>query len=77
MVNNRPLTVENKPPLSQSTLLTGKTRLVLSPLGELKREDMCIAKKMKNATLGARVLRRWSKKYLQTLQIRTKWAQSR
>lgn len=39
-VNNRPLTVEtlsdplSEPPLSPSTLLTGKTRLVLPPPGE-------------------------------------------
>ena len=45
-INNRPLTVEtlsdplSGPPLSPSMLLTGKTRLVLPPPGEFKREDL-------------------------------------
>ena len=44
-INNRPLTVETpsdpllEPPLLPSMLLTGKTRLVLPPPGEFKRED--------------------------------------
>ncbi|XP_031551078.1 uncharacterized protein LOC116288432 [Actinia tenebrosa] len=45
-VNSRPLTVEtlsdplSEPPISPGTLLTGKTRLVLPPPGEFKREDL-------------------------------------
>ncbi|XP_068756250.1 uncharacterized protein [Montipora capricornis] len=45
-INNRPLTVEtisdphSAPPLSPSMLLTGKTRLVLPPPGEFKREEL-------------------------------------
>ena len=50
-INNRPWTVEtlNDPllglPLSPSILLTGKTRLVLPPAGEFKREDLNCSKK--------------------------------
>ena len=46
-INNSPLTVEtlkdplSAPPLSPSMLLTGKTRLVLPPPEEFKREDLC------------------------------------
>ncbi len=49
--NNTPLTVEtlsdplSEPPLSPSTLLTGKTRLALPPPGEFNREDMYCKKK--------------------------------
>ena len=45
-INNRPVTVEtlndplSAPPLSPSMLLTGKTRLVLPPPGDFKREDL-------------------------------------
>ncbi len=35
----------SEPPLSPSTLATGKTRLVLPPPGEFKREDMYCKKK--------------------------------
>ena len=50
-INNRPLTVEtlsdplSEPPLSPSMLLTGKTRLVLPPPGEFKREDLYCRRK--------------------------------
>ena len=50
-INNRPLTVEtlsdplSEPPLSPSMLLTGKTRLVLPPPGEFKREDLYYRRK--------------------------------
>lgn len=50
-VNNRPLTLEtlsdplSEPPISPSMLLTGKTRLVLPPPGEFKREDIYCKRK--------------------------------
>ena len=54
IIDNRPLVVEtlNNPlsglPLSPSILLTGKTRLVLPPAREFKREDLEIRPEKKN-----------------------------
>ena len=54
IIDNRPLVVEtlNNPlsglPLSPSILLTGKTRLVLPPPREFKREDLEIRPEKKN-----------------------------
>ena len=53
-INNRPLTVEtlsdpfSAPPLSPSMLLTGKTRLVLPPPGEFKREHLYCRKRWRH-----------------------------
>ena len=63
-INNRPLTVETRndplsaPPLSPSMLLTGKTRLVLHPPGEFKRELRPVLQKEMEANTapGARIL---------------------
>ena len=83
-VNNRPLTVEtlndplSEPPLSPSMLLTGKTKLVLPPLGEFKGEDMYCKKKWRRTQhLVQEFWQRWSKEYLQQLQSRSKWTQPR
>ena len=79
-INNRPLTVEtlndplSAPPLSPSMLLTGKTRLVLPPPGEFKREDLYCRKRWRQTQhLAQEFWSRWSKEYLQQLQARNKW----
>ena len=79
-INNRPLTVEtlndplSAPPLSPSMLLTGKTRLVLPPPGEFKREDLYCRKRWRRTQhLAQEFWSRWSKEYLQQLQARNKW----
>ena len=79
-INNRPLTAEtlsdplSEPPLSPSMLLTGKTRLMLPPPGEFKREDLyCRRKWRRTQHLAHEFWSRWSKEYLQQLQARNKW----
>ena len=79
-INNRPLTVEtlndplSAPPLPPSMLLTGKTRLVLPPPGEFKREDLYCRKRWRRTQhLAQEFWSRWSKEYLQQLQARNKW----
>ena len=76
-INNRPLTVEtlsdplSAPPLSQ-------TRLVLSPPGEFKREDLYCRKRWRRTQhLAQEFWSRWSKEYLQQLQARNKWIRPR
>ena len=83
-VNNIPLTVEtfngpfSAPPLSPSILLTGKTRLVLPPPGEFKREDLYWRKKWRRTQhLGQEFCSWWSKEYLQQVQARNKWIRPR
>ena len=83
-VNNRPLTVEtlndpfSAPPLSPSMLLKGKTKLVLPPPGEFKREDLyCRRKWRRTQHLAQEFWSRWSKEYLQQLQARSKWIRPR
>jgi len=81
-VNSRPLTVEtlsdplSEPPLSPSMLLTGKTKLVLPPPGEFKKDDIYCRRKWRRAQhLAQEFWQRWSKEYIQTLQTRCKWTQ--
>ena len=83
-INNRPLTVEtlsdphSAPPLSPSMLLTGKTRLVLPPPGEFKREDMYCRKMWRRTQhMAQEFWSRWCKEYLQQLQARNKWIRPR
>ena len=83
-INNRPLTVETisdphlAPPLSPSVLLTGKTRLVLPPPGESKREDLyCRKMWWRTQHMAQEFWSRWSKEYLQQLQARNKWIRPR
>ena len=55
-------------------LLTGKTRLVLPPPGEFKREDLYCRKRWRRTQhLAQEFWSRWSKEYLQQLQARNKW----
>ena len=79
-INSRPLTVETlndplfAPPLSPSMLLTGKTKLVLPPPGEFKRDDLYHRKRWSPTQhLAQEFWSRWSKEYLQQLQVRDKW----
>ena len=83
-INNRPLTVEtlsdphSAPPLSPSMLLTGKTRLVLPPPGEFKREDLYCRKMWRHTQhMAQEFWSRWCKEYLQQLQARNKWIRPR
>ena len=83
-INNRPLTVEtlsdphSAPPLSPSMLLTGKTRLVLPPPGEFKREDVYCRKMWRRTQhMAQEFWSRWCKEYLQQLQARNKWIRPR
>ncbi|XP_068720766.1 uncharacterized protein [Montipora capricornis] len=83
-INNRPLTVEtisdphSVPPLSPNMLLTGKTRLVLPPPQEFKREDLYCTKMWRRTHHVAQEFwSRWSKEYLQQLQARNKWIRPR
>ena len=58
-------------------LLTGKTRLVLPPIGEFKREDLYSRKRWRRTQhLAQEFWSRWSK-YLQQLQARNKWIRPR
>ena len=83
-INNRPLTVEtlsdphSAPPLSPNMLLTGKTRLVLPPPGEFKREDLYYRKMWRRTQhMAQEFWSRLSKEYLQQLQTRNKWIRPR
>ena len=78
-INNRHLTVEtlsdphSAPPLSPSMLRTGKTRLVLPPPGEFKREDLyCRKMWWRTQHMAQEFWSRWCKEYLQQLQARNK-----
>ena len=71
-INNRPLTETlsdplSEPPLSPSMLLTGKTRLVLSPPGEFKRR-LILSKEMEtHAAPSTRVLVKVEQRVLATV----------
>ena len=77
VVNNRPLTVDTlSDPLSPlpRTLLTGKTKLVLPPPGTFQREDVyCKQRYRRVKHIANEFWARWSKQYLQNLQMRNKW----
>lgn len=80
VVNSRPLTTETLSdplsllPLMPSTLLTGKTKLILPPPGKFQREDV-YCKRVQH--IANELWRRWSKEYLQSLQARQKWTRQR
>ena len=77
VVNSRPLTIETLSdplsplPLSPSTLLTGKTKLVLPPPGKFQRADAYCKRRWRPVQhIANDFWNRWSKEYLQTLQLR-------
>ena len=80
VVDNRPLTVDTLSdplsplPLTPSTLLTGKTKLVLPPPGKFQREDVYCKQRWRCVQhIAYEFWSRWSKEYLQNLQMRNKW----
>ena len=84
VVNNRPLTVDTLSdplsplPLTPSTLLTGKTKLVLPPPGKFQREDVYCKQRWRRVQhIANEFWSRWSKEYLQNLQMRSKWTRQR
>ena len=84
VVNSRPLTTETLSdplsplPLTPSTLLTGKTKLILPPPGKFQREDIYCKRRWRRVQLIANEFwSRWNKEYLQSLQARQKWIRQR
>ena len=79
IVNSRPLTVENlhdptSLPLSPSSILTMKTKVVLPPPGILQKEDIYCRKRWRQVQhLANEFCSRWRKEYLSSLQERQKW----
>ena len=84
VVNSRPLTTETLSdplsllPLTPSTLLTGKTKLILPPPGNFQREDVYSKRRWGRVQhISNEFWSRWSKVYLQSLQARQKWTRQR
>ena len=84
VVNGRPLTVDifgdptSPLPLSQSTLLNGKSKLVLPPLGKFQDKDVYCRRRWRRVQHVANEFwNRWSKEDLQSLQPRYKWTHQR
>ncbi|KAK2564378.1 hypothetical protein P5673_011803 [Acropora cervicornis] len=84
VVNSRPLTTESLSdplsplPLTPSTLLTGKTKLILPPPEKFQREDIyCKGRWRRVQHVADEFWSRWSKEYLQSLQGRQKWTRQR
>ena len=80
IINSRPLTTDNldRPddplPLSPSSLLTMKTKVILPPPGNFQRADMYSRKYWRRVQhLANEFWQRWQKEYLIDLQRRTKW----
>ena len=83
IVNSRPLTVENlldpeSKPLCPNQILTMKSKLVLPPPGEFQEADWYCRKRWRIAQhLANNFWTRWRKEYLQLMQNRQKWAESK
>ena len=84
VVNSRPLTVDTLSdplsplPLSPNALLTGKSKLILPPPGKFQREDVYCKRRWRRVQhIANEFWVRWSKEYLQSLQVRNKWTQQR
>lgn len=84
IVNCRPLTVDtiNSPqmsePLTPNHLLTGKTKVILSPPGKFQRADLYSRRRWRRVQyLANEFWTRWRKDYLQSLQPRQKWTSPR
>ena len=78
-INSHPQTTETLSdplsplPLSPSTPLTGKTKLTLPPPGKFHWEDTCCNYRWRHVEHTANEFwNRWSKEYLQILQLRQK-----
>ncbi len=84
IVNSRPLTVENLndpkscEPLTPNHLLSMKTKILLPPPGEFQRSDLYCRKQWRRVQhLLNQFWTRWKKEFLQALQTRPKWIQSK
>lgn len=84
VVNSRPLTVDTLSdpvsplPLTPNTLLTGKSKLILPPPGKFQREDVYCKRRWRRVQhIANEFWVRWSKEYLQSLQVRNKWIRQR
>ena len=84
VVNSRPLTTDTLSdplsllPLTPSTLLTGKSKLILPPPGKFQREDVYGKRRWRRVQhIANEFWSRWSKEYLQSLQARQKWTRQR
>ena len=84
VVNSRPLTVDTLSdplsplPLTPNTLLTGKSKLILPPPGKFQREDAYCKRRWRRVQhIANEFWVRWSKEYLQSLQVRNKWTRQR
>ena len=80
VVNNRPLTMDTLSdplsplPLTSSTLLMGKTKLILPPPRKFQMEDVYCKQRWRRVQhIANEFWTRWSKKYLQSLQVKNKW----
>ena len=84
IVNSRPLTVEtlsdplSSLPLTPNALLTGKSKLILSPPGKFQNEDVYCRRRWRRVQhISNEFWTRWKKEYLQNLQARPKWTKLR
>ena len=82
IVNSRPLTFPSsdpddfKAPITPSSVLTMKSKIVMPPPGDFQRADIYLRKHWRRVQYVAEVFwSRWRKEYLHSLQQRTKWNQ--
>ena len=82
IVNSRPLSCvnindETLEPLTPNHLLTGKTRIVVSPPGSFTKDDTYLIKHWRRVQYLANLFwSRWKHEYLASLQKRSKWSNS-
>lgn len=83
IINSRPLTVEalndhTLEPLSPNQLLTMKSKVILAPPGDFQKTDLYTIKRWRRIQYIANEFwNRWRKEYLQSLQPRQKWYETR
>ena len=80
IVNTRPLSLEHvtdpghPEPLTPNHLLTGKSKVILPPPGELCQDDVYSIKRWRCVQfLADQFWQWWRREYLQYLQLRSKW----
>ena len=82
VVNSRPLscvniTDETLEPLTPNHLLTGKSRIVVSPPGKFVQQDMYLLKHWRRIQYLANLFwTRWRHEYLSSFHRRSKWTQA-
>jgi len=84
VVNSRPLTVENlndpfsSDPLTPNHLLTMKSKVLLPPPGKFVKPDLYLHRRWRRVQyIVNEFWSRWRKEYLNLLQTRSKWIQTR